>query len=417
MAEVPDPSTAQTNAVPDPPGQKPRTPRYPTEGPLQDRTSENDKSALKLVRKAFVALTVRREEAKKARDAKKNDGEEDDVRNNYVEEDHIPPINKALQDDASVDPYSLQMPAHIASRIPETHLQPMNQGNDGEEDTSSSGKTIYGSYPEIMLPLKSMYDGTGEWPKRKGHGLPKGAKFPSWANTGFPKDPILVVNEFEDATYIEKDADRIVRLAQDIVNIKTRPVDEMADNKMVSRQQENHRTIESFTLDGQCVNKIKFDDCDKDFGGYGSCKTSKEFEKQINKVMRPPSLEMEQWVATQLLLAHGGQIGGRTQDYWRKARDLAQQQLHINPNLEGKVREGIARGHTNDPAFTEMLGMVKQSLKQKFVNPYHQSMGDEYAVANGLFHHMKDTDITIVLDKNDKVIAFFCSDAFRKLLT
>ena len=134
--------------------------------------------------------------------------------------------------------------------------------------------------------------------------------------------------------------------------------------------------------------------------------------------MRPPSLEVEQWVAAQLLLDHAGQIEGRTQDYWRKARDLAQQHLHINPDLEGKVGEEMSRGHhTDDLAFAEMLDIVKHALKQRAANPYHQAMRDEYAVENGLFHHIKDSDITMILDKNDKVIGFFFSDAFRKLLS
>lgn len=70
-----------------------------------------------------------------------------------------------------------------------------------------------------------------------------------------------------------------------------------------------------------------------------------------------------------------------------------------------------------DAAFSKMLDIVTQGCSRKTFNPYHRASRDEYAVENGLFHNVRDTDILLILDKSDNVILFQCTDVFGKLLT
>lgn len=74
----------------------------------------------------------------------------------------------------------------------------------------------------------------------------------------------------------------------------------------------------------------------------------------------------------------------RTDDYWQKARSLAQQQLYLNPDLEDQVRQQIEAGDLkNDPAFFKMMSYVEKGCPIKTHNPYHQAKRNEYAVENG----------------------------------
>ncbi|KAH9999724.1 hypothetical protein F4779DRAFT_635797, partial [Xylariaceae sp. FL0662B] len=121
-----------------------------------------------------------------------------------------------------------------------------------------------------------------------------------------------------------------------------------------------------------------------------------------------------------VLLSQAGQVGGRTCDYWNKARELAQQQLYLHSELEKKVqkrmqvKENIAE---NDIAFGQMLNIVEKVIMGKAHNPYHQAQRDQYAVSAGIFHRIKNVDVVMVLDKSDNVIVFQLANAFRELFT
>lgn len=246
--------------------------------------------------------------------------------------------------------------------------------------------------PELTLPLRSMYDGTGAWPKQN---LPRGAEQLSWANIGFPNDESLVVEDIEDSTYIDGEKPSIIQLSQDILDIKTQDSVKIAEDGKVKTGTSNNRTIETFKLHGRTVCKVKFSDCKVSNPPYSNCKTSKEIEGTITEAIgKQPSVSVVQSVASHIILARAGQIGGRSHDYWVKARDLAQQQLHINPSLEKEVQQQMEKGVENDPAFAEMLAIVKKSILQNSTNSYFQSKRDKYGVANGLFYRVKDTDIS-----------------------
>lgn len=114
----------------------------------------------------------------------------------------------------------------------------------------------------------------------------------------------------------------------------------------------------------------------------------------------------------------GGQIGGKTDDYWQKARSLAQQQLYLNPDMEGQVRQQIDAGNLEkDPAFSKMMGYVEKGCRNKTHNPYHQARRNEYAVENGLLHKIQGVGIVLVLDQSDNIILFQGTNVFDQLLT
>ncbi|RYP04519.1 hypothetical protein DL765_010161 [Monosporascus sp. GIB2] len=354
----------------------PRPPRHPTERPMQKRTAENDAKALKIVGLALeVTIKKRTKSADKgpsteSSNTRGGDAQESTRRKHQVQDD-----------------------IHTTTR---TEIPEKLRGE--------------------AVAMEQEEAGTGEWPKRKGPVA--GAYHYSWSNIGYPCDESLVVNEFEEDTHIDVDSPWVARLSRDIVDIKTRFSREIADDGVVDSQYRHNRVIETFTFHGHTVVKVKMEDADVFGPGspYSRCEVSKELERKLDEeVGTQPALEIEQWVAAHLLLAQAGQIGGRTEDYCRRARDMARQQLCTNKELEGKVRKQI-QGDSPDAAFNDMMGMVRKGLMKKTFNPYTQSERDDYAVKHGLLHFV-EADIVMVLDKANHVIAFQFSDAFGELLT
>ncbi|KAI8632136.1 hypothetical protein F5Y19DRAFT_473023 [Xylariaceae sp. FL1651] len=141
---------------------------------------------------------------------------------------------------------------------------------------------------------------------------------------------------------------------------------------------------------------------------YRGCEISASIEEQ-------PPLEIEHHVIAQLLLQRDGQIGGRTQDYFKLARDLAQQWLFMQPCLEAETRKALSTNHANDRAYSEMLTFIPKALPTPTENPYHEACRDEHAASAGLLYDIHDVDIVMVLD--DNIIAFQLSDVFAALLS
>lgn len=94
---------------------------------------------------------------------------------------------------------------------------------------------------------------------------------------------------------------------------------------------------------------------------------------------------------------------------------MAQQQLYINPKLEKEVVQRINARSRQDSAFKKMLCIVNKALLQRSFNPYHQAARDNFAVDKGIFERL-ESDIVIVIDKNNEIICFQCSNAFQQLL-
>ncbi|CAJ2511347.1 Uu.00g069720.m01.CDS01 [Anthostomella pinea] len=373
----------------EPAAQAMRPPRYPNEGPLQERSTENDVAALRLARLALHGLVDQH-----VKDAARRNSPRQRAESNSCEA--VPTISLATQ--ASPELREQAAPESIDMATPRS---------DGH---------LFGDIPDFMLPLKSMYDGTGAWPRHRG--LAFGGKHNSWANIGFPGDESLIVPDIEQSTHIDHEKPSIVRLSEDIASIKAQASDEITDGGNVDTQTEHNRTIERFSLHGQTVCKVKLSDCKISNNTYSGCGISKATETIITKANgAKPTVAVVQWVTAHVLLARSGQIGGRSQDYWKHARNLAHQQLYINPDLEAEVQQQMEKDTTGDVAFTEMLEIAKQGIKVNAFNPYHQAKRDEYGVSNGVFYRIEDTDIVMVLDQDDEVILFQLSSAFTKLLT
>ncbi|KAI1085231.1 hypothetical protein F5B20DRAFT_589995 [Whalleya microplaca] len=362
---------SQTSSIVIPPTpastQHPCPPRYTTENITLERSPEKDQKAIDIATFAYKALAKCRRKARETR-SHGNDGTTDN---------------------------------HAA-------LLPVREEDQQAQESLHGG--AYGNHDGSSLSIKSMYDGTGKWPKKVKQGKQKkgpvsGSTQHSFTNIGFPDDRSLVVGDFEDNTHIDTQEPSVVQLAQDIINIKTKPAPEIADSGSFQEFTEYGRKIETFKLNGRAVTKATFDDADvygKIGKPYNDLPTSKSFEREIsNNMGDKPSLGVEQWVTSQVLLCLAGQIGGRTDDYWKKARDLAQQQLYLDEQLDARARKEIDADSSDskDASFSKML-----------------SIRDEYAVTHGLFHHVK-ADIFMALDMTGAVIAFTFSNGFRSLLT
>lgn len=378
-----------------------RPPRYAGERPLPDRTQNNDESALHI---AELALKVKEKRRSKSF-GKKSQGETEDVAGHEGEQD-------------------VECRIESSQQMPSVQVEPQAGPEDCTQETYDhaagypleSQHQVFGDIPDVRLPLKSMYDGTGDWPKR----VPAGGTQYSWSGIGFPNDEHLVVGRYEEDTQIDRQEAAVMDLGKDISDITKKAPKEIADGP-VELQMGNNRVIEFYSVHERTVCRIKFEDVDALTAGspYSASKVSKQVERSITEAIGDqPELKVEQWVTAHVLLSMAGQIEGRTEDYWRKARGLAQQQLHLNQDLEGEVRkqmgDGLAR---KDTAFSTMLNLVTQGCPRKTFNPYHQVRRDEYAVANGLFYKIQSTDIVLVLDKSDNMILFQCTDVFQRLLT
>ncbi|KAK2602925.1 hypothetical protein N8I77_009422 [Diaporthe amygdali] len=257
-----------------------------------------------------------------------------------------------------------------------------------------------------------------DWPKTaKTLGI-KGAVQYSWSNIGFPNDPELAVQDLEDSTEIDKDNLNIAELAQDILDVRNLNAGQIADANSLHTETDNGRTIEIFKLKGRRIAKVTIEGVDARQRGvdYKKLKSATAFEKIVDREYQTqkPALEAEHHVMAHVLLCRGGQVGGKACDYWKTARNLAQQHIYLDHGLEARLRSQLEKDNS-DKAFTKMLETVKKCVRQNAFNPYYQAQRDEFAVRNNLFHHLKDVDLVMVLDTKGSVIMFQCSDAIQQL--
>jgi hypothetical protein len=282
-----------------------RPPQYPTEGHLPDRTLENDKKALKMAILAFEAIhkpnrnsSGRQAGASPLHVLDMSKGEEDSML--IMDNKKEMKIKEKISDEHShTKPYDEDVDDGKIPKI-ENIGEYVAEGKNSDEDEDKDGYiryagdmsgTIFGPKPDVMIPLRSMFAGSGPWPKRKD---PSNALQQSWSNIGFPDDISLVVNNFEDDTHIERHDPAILELSLDIANIKAKAAIDIADGG-VKRHVEDGRIIETFEVHGRAVSKIKFEDCNVLGEGYDKCRTSKRVEKKIDTDMgTPPALEIEQ---------------------------------------------------------------------------------------------------------------------------
>lgn len=216
-----------------------RPPRFPLEGPLQDRNSENDAEALRIANMAY--------EIKKSKRMTKSKME----------------AGLKLEQTASLDE------------------------NNGDE-----------TLPLTNLPLRSLYDGFGSWPlEGKDRALQ-----PSWGGIGYPEDTSLVVENFEHLTHIDRNRDSVKQLANDVLAAVYKASSEIPVGGAVDQRTKHKRTIEVFKLHGRSVTKVQIHDADvfKKAPVYSRCAISKATEAEIDKNLQgqrthhePPSLDVE----------------------------------------------------------------------------------------------------------------------------
>jgi len=94
---------------------------------------------------------------------------------------------------------------------------------------------------------------------------------------------------------------------------------------------------------------------------------------------------------------------------------LAHQQFYLDSRLIQSTRDRV-KGR-KDPAMDEMFSIAKKAFQMKGFNQYYQFQRDEYAIEKGIFYYVKHAEIIFILDKNNKVLLFQCSNAIRQLLS
>ncbi|RYP56023.1 hypothetical protein DL771_012187 [Monosporascus sp. 5C6A] len=247
------------------------------------------------------------------------------------------------------------------------------------------------------------------------------------------RETSLKLSGFEDDTIIDTEDATTFKLSQDILSTKTKPAEGITDGGTVDRIEEHNRLIETFKVGGLAVVNITVQDVDVYAKGYSNCRVAKEVKREFNSAIgTAPALDDEQWVAARYILVRAGQVGGLTQDYWQRTRDIAQQRLFLNLRIQEQVWEQVGEGLGGDAAIRRMLELVKRgsnfsgssesswhfaAVPREPFNQYHQAQRDRYVVDNDLFFHVKDTDFVVMLDKAAKINAFQCADAFRKFIT
>lgn len=309
------------------PSKLPRLPRYPIEESLNKRTKANDERALQLAQFAATVLEKQRQKATR---------------------------HKIISPENEGDRVTVARSGHEEG----------DNGNGG--DHSAPGLRTHSAYGDVTT-----------WPKRGDALAAKGGLQYSWSNIGFPNDISLCVEDLEAQSNIDKDDLNVMELAADVLAMKNKSAKDIADDGVVEVERSRQRIKELFLLRGHRVAKVVFEDVDANSKGvnYGKVGAGKAFSKAVDNLFpaTKPSLETEQLVLAHVLLSRGGQIGGRTDAYWKTARGLAQQHIFLDPGLDDRLRQEHLRQGGIDQAFEKMLRIVKKCLAQNAINPYHQA--------------------------------------------
>jgi hypothetical protein len=230
---------------------------------FKDRTDVNDLKALERAKKCLKFITSHRVNGNEDEDEDKDD------------EDNSPELVKDI-DNGTVE--------------------------DSGDATSIPSTT--NSIPLVSLPLQLQYDEKLKWKK----GSKSEGKNWAWSGVGFPDDASIIIEPFEEKTYINNQDPEVIQLAQDILDIKIKPSSSIADSDFKS-ETALHRTIETFKLHNRVVVKATFDEASVGEGGYSNLSTCKAFEVEVNKgVGLQPDVRLEQYVAAHILLCTGGGV-------------------------------------------------------------------------------------------------------------
>lgn len=272
----------------------------------------------------------------------------------------------------------------------------------------------------LQVPLEAMYKRLRKW-----KGDMKHARQWATTNIGFPTAQKIVVEDVAEKSHVDYDSPGVAQLEVDIENIKDAKGCSVDDATSFLCDHRRGQTVQVFTLHGLKVMKIIFEDADVHAGGttpYSTLPCAQHFEKTVDsemdeKKILKPSLAVVQWIVAEVLLATGGQIRGQSQDFWKRARDLAQQLLYKDDRLAYLTQWNIDHPKVClAKTFEDMLELVKQGITEEGFNPYYQRQRDECAVASGLLRHVS-ADIFMAVDGKGEVIVFAMSDCFQRLLS
>ncbi|KAI4870638.1 hypothetical protein F4820DRAFT_402855 [Hypoxylon rubiginosum] len=261
----------------------------------------------------------------------------------------------------------------------------------------------------------------------RGIGLGTGIEVPQFSGggTGLEKHIPIPIDDITFSCRVPVEHPSVISLTADIANMKTKPAAEIADDGAVEYSEKSGRIIEKFYLRNCSVTKVTLKDADilKDGSRpYGDLAISKDYEDLVTAGMGrgKPALDVEQMVAANVILATGGNIGSHPDGYWARARDLAQQQLWLLPNLEAYIRQYIDSTSDDDLLAADgtlyvLLCTLRNWMGAPAFNPYYQAERDDHASSEGLYEKI-DSDIFMAVDKNGEVIAFSIKEAFEELV-
>ena len=193
---------------------------------------------------------------------------------------------------------------------------------------------------------------------------------------------------------------------------------EIADNDFVEKNQNHNQVCQKFRLHGRTVEHIKDSDIEYKVAkgkeknlrydaNYRSKTGQAAKEKVDEAVGLGPSLQVQQRAIAMELIRKEGDLGGKADEYLRHARDLGQMRLYLEPKLEEQIQADIAAETIKDAEFEIVLTKIKERFKTNLRS----------AADHGVFYEVTNTDIFIVVDKNDNLVAFAFSDAFKTVLS
>lgn len=270
---------------------------------MPERTASNDEAALKMAKLALQAKNRLRDK----RTSRTQEGQHEDSPTKKQEEAQQASVEPEQQD-TQIDA-SEATGATICQGAQE-HSSNTSQASADSPVSWPEQASVNAEHDGLRLPLKSMYDGSGEWPKKVG----KAGRQCSWSNIGFPRDKSLVVPDFEEDTYIDGDQPYVSCLARDISNVLHKEPEDIADDGAMKILEEWNRTIYKFKIHGRTVCRVRFSDVDAFGKGspYSLSEVSKVLEQRIDEDFgKQPEMKVERWVTAHVLLSMGGQIGGK----------------------------------------------------------------------------------------------------------
>lgn len=262
-----------------------RLPRYAGEQAMPERTARNDQAALKMAKLALDAKNILREK----RNSRIGEGQDEDIAAKKQEEARQEAVGAEQQDKQIDAGGATGATSHRGAEEDSAHT---SQKSSDSPVSWPEQDSVGAEHDGLRLPLKSMYNGSGEWPKRVG----KAGRQCSWSNVGFPRDKSLVVPDFEDDTYIDENQPYVSSLAADIRDILSKEPEEIADDGAVVTLQGHNRTIDTFKVHGRTVCRVRFSDVDAFGKGspYSLSQVSNLLEQKIDKDFgRQPDMKVE----------------------------------------------------------------------------------------------------------------------------